>query len=98
MLGWIVSRVKGKAVTDLASERLWRPMGAEQDAYQTVDAKGVPFAGGGISASLRDLGRLGQLMLDGGAIGETRLFPAAVVEAIRAGGDPARFAGFPTIP
>jgi CubicO group peptidase (beta-lactamase class C family) len=97
MLGWIVSRTTGKAVTDLASERLWRPMGAEQDAYQTVDAKGVPFAGGGISAGLRDLGRLGLLMLNEGEIGGARLFPAEVVRNIREGGDPAKFAGFPTI-
>jgi hypothetical protein len=73
-------------------------MGAEQDAYQTVDGKGVPFAGGGISAGLRDLGRLGLLMLNGGEIFGQRLFPAEVVENIRAGGDPAKFAGFPTIP
>jgi CubicO group peptidase (beta-lactamase class C family) len=27
MLGWMISRVTGKSVTDLASERLWRRMG-----------------------------------------------------------------------
>ncbi|WP_371055412.1 serine hydrolase domain-containing protein [Rhodosalinus sp. K401] len=98
MLGWIISRVSGKSVTELASERLWRPMGAEQDAYQTVDGKGVPFAGGGLTAGLRDLGRLGLLMLDEGEIFGERLFPAEVVKNIRAGGDPAKFQGFPTIP
>jgi len=98
MLGWIISRVTGKSVTELASKRLWRPMGAEQAAYQTVDGKGVPFAGGGISASLRDLGRLGLLVLNGGTINGVRLFPIEVVETIRAGGDPAKFSGFPTIP
>lgn len=98
MLGWIVSRVSGKPVTTLASQRLWQKMGAEQDAYQTVDAKGVPFAGGGISAGLRDLGRIGTLMLNGGEINGERLFPAAVVAKIRAGGDRSKFAGFPTLP
>lgn len=98
MLGWIISRVSGMSVTDLASERLWRPMGAEQDAYQLVDGNGVPFAGGGVSAGLRDLGRLGQLMLNGGEINGERLFPAEVVENINAGGDQSKFAGFPTIP
>lgn len=97
MLGWIISRVTGKAVTELASERLWRPMGAEQDAYQTVDGKGIPFAGGGVTAGLRDLGRLGLLMLNGGEINGKRLFPAGVVEKIRGGGDPSKFSGFPTI-
>ncbi len=91
MLGWIISRISGKAVTELASERLWRPMRAEQDAYMTVDAKGVPFAGGGLSAGLRDLGRLGLLMLNEGVINGERLFPTEVVRKIRAGGDPAKF-------
>ena len=98
MLGWIISRVTGKWVTELASKRLWRPMGAEQGAYQTVDGKGVPFAGGGISAGLRDLGRLGLLMLNEGVINGVRLFPAEVVQKIRAGGDQSKFAGFATIP
>lgn len=98
MLGWMISRVTGKAVTDLASERLWRRMGTEMDAYQTVDGKGVPFAGGGVTAGLRDLGRLGQLMLNGGEYNGERLFPTEVVEAIAAGGDTSKFHGFKTIP
>ena len=73
-------------------------MGAEQDAYLTVDANGVPFAGGGLTAGLRDLGRLGLLMLNEGVINGERLFPAEVVRNIRTGGDPSEFAGFPTIP
>lgn len=98
MLGWIISRVSGKSVTDLASERLWRRMGAEQDAYLTVDGKGMPFAGGGLTAGLRDLGRIGLLMLNGGSLNGERLFPAEVVENIRAGGDRAKFGpGFPTL-
>jgi CubicO group peptidase (beta-lactamase class C family) len=98
MLGWIISRVAGKSVTDLASERLWRHMGVEQDAYQTVDGLGVPFAGGGLTAGLRDLGRLGLLMLNEGEINGERLFPADVVRKIRAGGDRNKFGdGFPTL-
>ncbi|MEM1362660.1 MAG: serine hydrolase [Pseudomonadota bacterium] len=98
MLGWVISRLSGHSVTKLVSERLWRPMGAEQDAYQTVDAKGVPFAGGGLTAGLRDLGRIGLLMLNGGVLNGERLFPAAVVDNIRAGGDPAKFGdAFPTM-
>ena len=73
-------------------------MGAEQDAYQTVDGKGVPFAGGGLTAGLRDLGRVGLLMLNEGTINGERLFPAEVVENIRAGGDQGKFgSGFPTL-
>ena len=91
-LGWIVSRTAGKDVAHLLSERIWSKIGAEQDGYMTVDAKGTPFAGGGLSAGLRDLGRIGQLMLDGGELNGERLFPKEVVENIRAGGDKAKFA------
>jgi CubicO group peptidase (beta-lactamase class C family) len=52
----------------LLSERIWSRMGAEQDAYMTVDGVGTPFAGGGLSAGLRDLGRFGQIMLNGGRV------------------------------
>jgi CubicO group peptidase (beta-lactamase class C family) len=99
-LGWIVSRVTGKSVTELLSERVWSKMGAEQDGYFTVDALGTPFAGGGLSAGLRDLARIGQLMLGNGEINGQRLFPAKAVESIRAGGDKAAFAkaGYTTLP
>jgi CubicO group peptidase (beta-lactamase class C family) len=91
-LGWIVSRITGKDLAQLLSERIWSRMGAEQDGYMTVDAKGTPFAGGGLSAGLRDLGRIGLLMLYGGEINGQRLFPKDVVEKIRAGGDKNVFA------
>ncbi len=91
-LGWIIARTTGKAVNNLLSERIWQKIGAEQSAYMTVDAKGTPFAGGGISAGLHDMARIGSLMLNKGEINGERLFPAAVVEHIEAGGDKAAFA------
>lgn len=98
-LGWIISRVAQKDPARLLSERIWSKMGAEQDAYMTVDAKGTPFAGGGLSAGLRDLARIGLLMLGEGEINGQRLFPKEVVQNIRAGGDKAAFAraGFSTL-
>lgn len=36
-LGWIISRVSGMEFTELLSDRIWSRMGAEQDAYVTVD-------------------------------------------------------------
>jgi hypothetical protein len=91
-LGWILARTTGRSVSELLSERIWSRMGAEQDAYFTVDSIGTPFAGGGLSAGLRDLGRIGQLMLDEGAIAGRRLFAPEVVRRIRAGGDRRAFA------
>jgi hypothetical protein len=98
-LGWIISRATGWNLADLLSERIWSRIGAEQDAYLTVDARGTPFAGGGLSAGLRDLGRIGLLMLNGGEINGQRLFPPEVVEHILAGGDKKAFAraGYKTL-
>jgi len=98
-LGWIISRVSGMAFTELLSERIWSRMGAEQDAYVTVDGKGTPFAGGGLSAGLRDLGRIGLLMLNEGEINGRRLFPSEVVAGIREGGSKQAFekAGYTTL-
>ncbi|WP_455212346.1 serine hydrolase domain-containing protein [Kaarinaea lacus] len=98
-LGWIISRITGKELTTLLSTRIWSKMGAEQDAYMTVDGKGTPFAGGGLSAGLRDLGRIGLLMLNGGVVNGERLFPQKVVENIRTGGDKDAFAkaGYTTL-
>jgi len=98
-LGWILSRVTGKDLAHLLSELIWSRMGAEQDGYMTVDAKGTPFAGGGLSAGMRDLGRIGLLMLNGGKINGQQLFPKEVIENIRAGGDKKAFAkaGYKTL-
>ena len=98
-LGWIISRVSGKEVTELLSDRIWSRMGAEQDGYMTVDGKGTPFAGGGLSAGLRDLGRVGLLMLNEGEINGQRLFPSQVVASIRSGGSKQAFAkaGYKTL-
>ncbi|AOY87969.1 6-aminohexanoate hydrolase [Marinobacter salinus] len=99
-LGWIISRVSGQNVAHMLAERLWQPLDTEQDAYMTVDGKGTPFAGGGLSAGLRDLGRVGHLMLNKGRYDGHQLFPEAVADNIQAGGDKEAFAkaGYTTLP
>lgn len=99
-LGWIIARVTGKSLDELLSERIWQRMGAEQSAYFTIDSIGTPFAGGGISAGLRDLARIGQLMLNKGTLNGDRLVPREAIESIVTGADPADFAkaGYSSIP
>ena len=99
-LGWLIARTTGKSVPDLLSERIWSRIGAEQDGYMTVDSLGTAFAGGGLSAGLRDLGRIGLLMLNDGVVKGERLFPATVAQNIRGGADKTNFAkaGYKTMP
>ena len=99
VLAWIVARVTGLPYHQALSEMLWSRMGAEQSASVSVDGLGTPFAGGGMSAGMRDLGRFGLLLLNHGVINGRSLFPARVVENIRQGGNRTAFAnaGFTTL-
>ena len=56
---WILQRVTGKGFATLLSERIWAPLGAEQDGYVWADPTGAQSTSVGINATLRDLGRLG---------------------------------------
>lgn len=44
-------------------ERVWSRIGAEADAFITVNDKGYAYASGGLSARLRDLGRFGEVFM-----------------------------------
>ena len=100
VLGWVIARVTGRSVSQLLSERIWRRLGAEQDAYFTVDSIGTPFAGGGLNTGLRDLARFGEMLRNNGRFNGQQILPKAVVDDIRSGGDKAAFAkaGYALLP
>ncbi len=99
VLGWVIARVTGRNVAELLSERIWSRLGAEQDAYMTVDSIGTPFAGGGLNAGLRDLARFGEMLRNDGRLNGQQIVPKAVVDDIRQGGDKHAFAkgGYPLL-
>jgi len=99
-LGWVIARVTGRSVSQLLSERIWRRLGAEQDAYFTVDSIGTPFAGGGLNTGLRDLARFGEMLRNNGRFNGQQILPKSVVDDIRGGGDKAAFAkaGYALLP
>lgn len=99
-LGWIIARVTGSSVADLLSDRIWRHLGAEQDAYFSVDSIGTPFAGGGLNTGLRDLARFGEMIRNDGELNGEQIIPKAAVDDIRGGGDPEVFAkaGYKLLP
>ena len=99
-LGWVIARATGKSVGQNMQERIWSKLGAEQDAYFTVDSVGTEFAGGGLNTGLRDLARFGEMMRLGGRFNGQQIVPKAVVDDIRRGGDKAKFAkaGYTLLP
>jgi CubicO group peptidase (beta-lactamase class C family) len=100
VLAWIVRRASNQSLADLLSEKIWRRIGAEQDAYFMVDRIGTESGGGGLNTVLRDLARFGETMRNGGrASNGQQAIPKAVVDDIQHGGDPAKFvkAGYPLL-
>ena len=82
-LALVIERASGMSFAEALSELVWAPLGAEHDAEITVDRHGNPMADGGISATLRDLARFGQLYLQGGCVEGRQIVPAAWVNDTR---------------
>ncbi|MGQ0547831.1 MAG: serine hydrolase domain-containing protein [Betaproteobacteria bacterium] len=100
LLGWVIERAAGRRYADLMGERLWRPLGAERSAYITVDRLGAPRCAGGMCATLRDLARVGQMLVQGGR----GIVPREWIDDLERGGDRAAWdagnfaAYFPGLP
>jgi CubicO group peptidase (beta-lactamase class C family) len=99
-LGWVLRRVTGRTVSELLRDYFWLRLGVEQDAYFTVDATGVEFAGGGLNLTLRDMARFGEMMRLGGRFNDQQIVPSAVIDDIRRGGNRDHFAlaGYTLLP
>lgn len=92
VLGSVLEEATGRRFNDFLGEALWGPLGMESDLLLIMDSAGddrEALAGGGYLMTLRDFGRFGQMMLNGGVADGRRIHPHAWVnEATQA--DPAR--------
>jgi CubicO group peptidase (beta-lactamase class C family) len=95
LLGWVVERATGRAYGDLMSERVWKKAGAERSAYITVDRLGAPRCAGGMCATLRDLARVGQWLIEERSRWLQELETAGDVKAWAAGDIAPYYAGLP---
>src|SRR5262249_41959874 len=76
-LGWVLERLGGGTFAALFGREIWSKLGVEHDAFVMVDGEGFPIVEGGICATLRDLGRFGQMCLDGGVVDGREVVPSA---------------------
>lgn len=90
-LGWVISSATGKTIPELISERFWIPLGAHIDGYYQIDDYGIAFAGGGFNASLRDLGKFGEMVRNKGFFNNKRIMPASVFDDIIQNADNKKF-------
>ncbi len=99
-LAWVIARASGKDFIEHLSERIWQPLGMDQEADMMIDSFGIPFSAGGLNLSLRDAARFGQTLLQRGQWQGEQVIPASAVASISGGGDPVKFAGarYTTLP
>jgi CubicO group peptidase (beta-lactamase class C family) len=83
VLGWVLERAGGGSFADLFSREIWSAIGAEFDAQIVLDTAGFSVVEGGVCATLRDLGRIGQMCLSGGKLSGRQLVPTQWLERLR---------------
>jgi len=86
-LGLVLRAATGRTLADYLSEKIWKPMGAEADASWLVDKGGYEIGFAGVNATLRDWGRFGMLLANGGRVGGRQVIPSTWVrDATRSAG------------
>lgn len=79
VLGCVLEAAVGMKGADYMSQKIWQPAGMETDAFYLLDGPdsvGRDFYGAGFNATLRDYGRFGLMMLNGGEANGTQVVPA----------------------
>jgi CubicO group peptidase (beta-lactamase class C family) len=92
VLGWVYERACARPYAEITSQYLWAPLGAECNAYITVDAHGCMRAAGGVCAAPRDVARFGEMIRRRGVAGGNQVVPGAFIDDINECGDPAAWA------
>jgi CubicO group peptidase (beta-lactamase class C family) len=80
VISWMISRLSGMPYHEFVRENIWAKMGAEHDAYITVDRAYTGVATGGVNSTLRDAALFGQLILNRGSIDGKQIIPASWVD------------------
>ncbi|MFP4024710.1 MAG: serine hydrolase domain-containing protein [Thiohalospira sp.] len=76
LLAIILERVTKKTLSKYASEKLWKPIGASNDALWSLDQKnGVEKAYCCFNANARDFARIGQLIANKGKWSDKQIIP-----------------------
>jgi CubicO group peptidase (beta-lactamase class C family) len=91
VVGALVRAAVGKPVAQYLSERIWARFGMESDATWWLESPdGLEVGGSGLSATLRDYGRLGLFLLGGGKAGGEQILPE---DWVREAGSPKLIGG-----
>ena len=73
---WVgLSEASRASLAENLESRIWKPMGAEHPAHYMLDPVGIELAGAGLSMSLRDAARFGQMILTMAVTTAGRFYP-----------------------
>jgi CubicO group peptidase (beta-lactamase class C family) len=82
VLGALLSAATGQTLADYMSNRIWSRFGMEFDAFYTLESEGGQEIGGSRAGmTLRDFGRFGLFLLQGGLIDGERVLPEGWLDA-----------------
>lgn len=82
ILGFVLEAATGKSLSELAEEKLWKPLGAKEDAEWSIDKpEGIEKAYCCFFSNARDFARLGKLYLNRGIWNGDTIVPPAYVES-----------------
>ena len=82
LLAWVCERASGMRYSDLLSDLLWTPLGAESSGYITVDRLGGMRAAGGVCFTARDLARVGLMIASYGYANNKQIIPEVWINDI----------------
>lgn len=76
VLAWVLRRATGQSVTEYAQEKLWQPLGMQDEGFWNLDhPDGNELAYCCLNITLRDYAKLGQLYLQNGQWKGQQLLP-----------------------
>lgn len=77
----LLSAATGRSLADYLSEKIWAGFGMESNASWWLESPdGLEVGGSGLSATLRDYGRFGLFLLNGGVAGGEQVLPDGWIE------------------
>ncbi|WP_394824434.1 serine hydrolase domain-containing protein [Pendulispora albinea] len=79
LLAAILTRATGTPLDAYAQQKLWGPLAVTKQVW-AKDTKGVPIAASGLRLTPRDMGKLGQMVLDHGRWNDQQVVPAAWID------------------
>ncbi len=81
LLAMCLIKATGKPLSELASEWLWKPLGARYDAKWHTDSKGTELAFCCFNSNASDFARFGKLMLNQGNWNGTQILDSSFVQS-----------------